>query len=58
MKLINKIEIKDAVIVALLTLGILSDLNFLDVPFWGFLIIGAFYFGMWSGWATNNPIKE
>ena len=54
----KKLEIKDAVIVASLALGILSDLNFLDVPFWAFLLIGSFYFGLWVSWTVNKVVKE
>jgi hypothetical protein len=53
-----KLDLKDLVVVALLVLGMLSDFNFIDVPFWVFIVIGSFYAGIWSGWALNKTVKE
>jgi len=40
------INFKDLIVTALVVLGAISDVNWLDVPFWVYIILGVVYVAM------------
>ena len=38
-----KLKMNDLIIAVFIALGVVSDINWLDVPFWVYLLLGAFY---------------
>lgn len=53
-----KITIKDIAVATLMVLGIASDFNWMDVPFWVFIIVGVVYAGLRLAGKTNDPVKK
>jgi hypothetical protein len=41
-----KFNLKDLLLLAAVVLGILSNINWLNVPFWIYIILGLSYFGL------------
>lgn len=53
-----KIKLKDLTVLALAVLGIVSDINWLDVPFWVYLLLVTAYAGLRLSGKDNTIISK